>query len=127
MALKATAARKASAPRKAAAPAVTEAPSEHFLRLHEFVIQAVRQTQSDALSFRQLAVLTSLRLGSCTPGVKDLADYLKVSKPAITRAVDRLSDLKLTERTINALDRRTISITLTTKGMKLATAMNKPS
>ncbi|HEY4172546.1 MAG TPA: MarR family transcriptional regulator, partial [Rhodopila sp.] len=41
---------------------------------------------------------------------------LNVSKPAITRALDRLGELDLARRKVDPLDRRSVLVQRTTKG-----------
>jgi DNA-binding MarR family transcriptional regulator len=48
--------------------------------------------------------------------VRGLAAELNVSKPAITRALDRLGELDLARRKVDPLDRRSVLVQRTTKG-----------
>ena len=48
--------------------------------------------------------------------VRGLAAELNVSKPAITRALDRLGELDLARRKVDPLDRRSILVQRTLKG-----------
>ena len=48
--------------------------------------------------------------------VRGLASELKVSKPAITRALDRLGELDLARRKVDPLDRRSVLVQRTLKG-----------
>ena len=45
-----------------------------------------------------------------------MAAGLKVSKPAITRALDRLGELDLARRKVDPLDRRSVLVQRTMKG-----------
>lgn len=74
------------------------------------------------LSLRQVALL---HLVAVNPGrsVKDHADHMAVAKPAVTRAVDRLTALGYTKRPVAAADRRQVAITLTAAGEKLVARM----
>ncbi len=68
------------------------------------------------LTTRQLALLLHVAL---TPGphtVRGLAHALKVSKPAVTRALDRLGAAGFLERQRDPLDRRSVLVTLTAEG-----------
>jgi DNA-binding MarR family transcriptional regulator len=48
--------------------------------------------------------------------VRGLAADLKVSKPAITRALDRLGELDLARRKVDPMDRRSVLVQRTLKG-----------
>jgi DNA-binding MarR family transcriptional regulator len=64
------------------------------------------------LSARQLAVLLTVHLDPAPHTVRGLAAKLRISKPAVTRALDRLEHLTLAQRTIDAMDRRSVLISL---------------
>jgi DNA-binding MarR family transcriptional regulator len=68
------------------------------------------------LSARQMAVLLTVYLTPPPHTVRGLARVLKVSKPAITRAVDRLSALELVRRKTDEADRRSVLIQRTVRG-----------
>lgn len=70
-------------------------------------------------SVRQLSVALLChehRDDSAMRGVKPIAAAMKVSKPAVTRAMDRLAEEGLGSRKVDPLDRRLIIFTLTAKG-----------
>jgi DNA-binding MarR family transcriptional regulator len=48
--------------------------------------------------------------------VRGLAADLNVSKPAITRALDRLGELDLARRKVDPMDRRSVLVQRTLKG-----------
>jgi DNA-binding MarR family transcriptional regulator len=48
--------------------------------------------------------------------VRGLTEVLKISKPAITRALDRLSDIELVRRKPDEQDRRSVLIQPTVRG-----------
>lgn len=48
--------------------------------------------------------------------MRGLAEVLKISKPAITRALDRLSDIELVRRKPDEQDRRSVLIQHTVRG-----------
>ena len=75
----------------------------------------VRQNAPD-LSARQMAVLLTVYLKSPPHTVRGLASTLKISKPAITRSLDRLSDLGLLRRKVDESDRRSVLIQRTLRG-----------
>ena len=79
------------------------------------VVALVRRDGAD-LSARQLGVFLTCYLNEGSHTVRGLAEDLKVSKPAITRALDRLGELDLTRRKVDPLDRRSVLVQRTTKG-----------
>jgi DNA-binding MarR family transcriptional regulator len=80
------------------------------------MIASVRSSGPD-LTARQLAVFLKIYL---EPGaehtVRGLAAELNVSKPAITRALDRLEELDFTRRQTDPKDRRSVIAGRTTTG-----------
>lgn len=83
--------------------------------LRDTVVALVRRDGVD-LSARQLGVFLTCYLNDGAHTVRGLASQLNVSKPAITRALDRLSDLDLARRKVDPSDRRSILVQRTTKG-----------
>ena len=68
------------------------------------------------LSARQMAVLLSVYLTAPPHTVRGLAHILKVSKSAISRAVDRLSALELVRRKTDEANRPSVLIQRTVRG-----------
>src|SRR6202050_2757253 len=68
------------------------------------------------LSSRQLGVFLTCSLRDGGHTVRGLASELNVSKPAITRALDRLGELDLARRKVDPLDRRSVLVQRTLKG-----------
>jgi DNA-binding MarR family transcriptional regulator len=83
--------------------------------LRDTVVSLVRRDGAD-LSARQLAVFLTCYLNDGGHTVRGLAAELKVSKPAITRALDRLGELDMARRKVDPLDRRSILVQRTTRG-----------
>ncbi len=79
------------------------------------VVSLVRRAGPD-LSARQLAVLLTCYLESEAQTVRGLAATLDVSKPAITRALDRLAEFDLVRRKTDPTDRRSVLVQRTPKG-----------
>lgn len=79
------------------------------------VVALVRRDGPD-LSARQLAVLLTCYLESEAQTVRGLAATLDVSKPAITRALDRLAEFDLVRRKTDPTDRRSVLVQRTPKG-----------
>ncbi|MEN9498876.1 MAG: hypothetical protein RIS83_695 [Pseudomonadota bacterium] len=92
------------------------AGTDHFVRvLQETIISLVRRDGPD-LSSRQLGVMLTSYLTDGPHTVRGLAAKLNVSKPAITRALDRLGDLDLARRKADPSDRRSVLVQRTPKG-----------
>ena len=87
--------------------AVTPSADQLFGILRETVVALVRRDGPD-LSARQLGVFLTCYLRDGGHTVRGLAADLNVSKPAITRALDRLK--------VDPLDRRSILVQRTLKG-----------
>lgn len=68
------------------------------------------------LSARQMALLLTVYLTPPQHTVRGLAATLNISKPAVTRAVDRLEELGLVRRKPDENDRRSVHIQRTVKG-----------
>jgi len=79
------------------------------------IVESVRREAPD-LSARQMALLLTVYLTPPPHTVRGLAGLLNVSKPAVTRAVDRLSEYGLVKRKIDEHDRRSVLIQRTVKG-----------
>ncbi len=90
-------------------------PDQHLGILRETIVALVRSDGPD-LSARQLAVLLTVYLGEGPHTVRGLAADLNVSKPAITRALDRLGELDLARRKVDPADRRSVLVQRTAKG-----------
>jgi DNA-binding MarR family transcriptional regulator len=90
--------------------------SEHLIKvLQETIVALVRRDAYD-LSSRQLGVMLISYLSDGPHTVRGLAAKLNVSKPAITRALDRLGDHDLARRKADPSDRRSVLVQRTPKG-----------
>jgi len=83
--------------------------------LRDTVVALVRRDGPD-LSARQLGVFLTCYLQDGPHTVRGLAADLNVSKPAITRALDRLGELDLARRKVDPMDRRSVLVQRTLKG-----------
>jgi DNA-binding MarR family transcriptional regulator len=79
------------------------------------IVTSVRRDAPD-LSARQMAMLLTVYLTRPPHTVRGLANILKVSKPAVTRALDRLAELQLVRRKVDDEDRRSVLIQRTVRG-----------
>ena len=83
--------------------------------LRDTIVALVRRDGPD-LSARQLGVFLTCYLEDGAHTVRGLAAELNVSKPAITRALDRLGELDLARRKVDPTDRRSVLVQRTLKG-----------
>jgi DNA-binding MarR family transcriptional regulator len=79
------------------------------------IVELVRRDGAD-LSARQLGVFLTCYLEAEAQTVRGLAALLHVSKPAITRALDRLAQFDLIRRKTDPLDRRSVLVQRTAAG-----------
>lgn len=79
------------------------------------IAESVRRDAPD-LSARQMALLLTVYLTPPPHTVRGLAGTLNISKPAITRALDRLTEFGLVKRKVDEQDRRSVLIQRTVKG-----------
>lgn len=91
--------------------------------MHEFQLIAWRETLTDYvrsgradLTNRQMALLLTVYQTAGPHTVRGLARILNVSKPVITRALNRLGDLGYLRRQRDETDRRNIFVVQTAEG-----------
>jgi DNA-binding MarR family transcriptional regulator len=83
--------------------------------LRHTVVALVRRDGPD-LTARQLSVFLTSYLEDEAQTVRGLAATLNVSKPAITRALDRLTEFDLVRRKADPQDRRSVLVQRTIAG-----------
>ena len=83
--------------------------------LRQTILALVRRNEAD-LTSRQFGVFLTVYLTSGPHTVRGLAAELNVSKPAITRALDRLGELSLARRKLDPMDRRSVLVQQTQAG-----------
>lgn len=83
--------------------------------LRDTIVGTVRRDGPD-LSARQFSVFLIAYIEEGPHTVRGMAARLNVSKPAITRSVDRLTELGLAKRSPDPRDRRSVLVTRTRKG-----------
>ena len=94
----------------------TPKPPDALLHtLRETILAEVRANQAD-LNLRQLAVTLTVYLTDEPQTVRGLAQHLAVSKPAITRGLDRLEELDLVRRIPDPKDGRSVVAQRTSNG-----------
>jgi DNA-binding MarR family transcriptional regulator len=77
--------------------------------------EGVRRDAPD-LSARQMAILLTVYLRPPPHTVRGLAQDLRISKPAVSRALDRLCKLEFVRRKKDEADKRNILVTRTVRG-----------
>lgn len=92
------------------------------LELWRHALVASVRGDSPDLSARQMALMLSVYLGEGPHTVRGLAQALRISKPAISRALDRLGELGYVRRQRDDLDRRNVLVQRTTNGAQFLTA-----
>jgi DNA-binding MarR family transcriptional regulator len=88
------------------------------------LVASVRGDAPD-LSARQMALMLSVYLGEGPHTVRGLAQSLRVSKPAVSRALDRLGELGYVRRQRDDLDRRNVLVQRTGNGAQFLTAFSQ--
>jgi DNA-binding MarR family transcriptional regulator len=86
--------------------------------------ESVRRSGPD-LSARQLAILLTVYLTAPPHTVRGLAEILNISKPAVTRALDRLGMLGLARRKRDEADKRNVLVQRTVKGSVFLTEFSE--
>jgi len=79
------------------------------------LVESVRRDGPD-LSARQMAIVLQVYLTDPPHTVRGLAKTLNISKPAVTRALDRLSVLGFVKRKRDTEDKRNVLVQRTVKG-----------
>jgi DNA-binding MarR family transcriptional regulator len=95
-----------------------ETPEALIRIMRDTTVGLIRRDGPD-LSARQLAVFLTCYTENELQTVRALARRLNVSKPAITRALDRLAEFDLIRRHPDPLDRRSVLIQRTQPGLAL--------
>jgi len=88
----------------------------HSLELWRHAFVASVRGDAPDLSARQMALMLSVYLGDGPHTVRGLAMALKISKPAVSRALDRLGELGYIRRQRDDLDHRNVLVQKTAGG-----------
>lgn len=86
------------------------------LGLWHGVLKAQVHDDTPDLTIRQMAILLQIYLVPPPHTVRGLAALLGVTKPVITRALDRMGEMLLVDRERDPRDRRNVIIKRTVKG-----------
>ena len=90
-------------------------PQDALKLWRRVLVTSLRRGLPD-LSQRQFALLLHVYLTPPPHTVRGLAQHLRMSKPAVTRALDRLAALDYLRRKTDESDRRSVLIQRTVKG-----------
>ncbi|MBU6498833.1 MAG: MarR family transcriptional regulator [Rhodospirillales bacterium] len=85
--------------------------------LRDTIVGTVRRDGPD-MSARQFGVFLICYIEEGPHTVRGLAARLEVSKPAITRSIDRLAELGMAKRGPDPRDRRSVLVQRTRKGLE---------
>jgi DNA-binding MarR family transcriptional regulator len=77
------------------------------------------------LSFTQIKALCAMDVDGDDPSVKALADSMKVSLPAMSRAIDGLYERGFVDRQEDPVDRRMKRLRLTDSGREITSSLNE--
>jgi DNA-binding MarR family transcriptional regulator len=102
---------------------MTDVEPDELLRWYRTVTLAQVRDDAPDLTSRQTAVFLNVYLLDTNQTVRGLAADLNVSKPAITRALDRLELHSLAKRAADPTDRRSIIVQRTTHGSRYLTRL----
>jgi DNA-binding MarR family transcriptional regulator len=96
----------------------TSAGREPLLHLFKNAICAQVRADTPDLSSRQIGVFLTSYLDDPEGGhtVRGMAAHLNISKPAVTRALDRLAEFDFIRRETDPHDRRSVLVKKTPKG-----------
>lgn len=115
-----------SAPRRAVPPPLPLSRPADAPLLHAFTDTVVGLCRNDDqdLTARQLGVLLTVITKPGPHTVRGMATALNVNKPAITRALDRLSELCLVKREMDPADRRSVLVVAQSGGHRVVAGIS---
>ena len=98
--------------------------TQNIQTLHDIVLPLVKSDSKD-LSLRQLAVLTHVACTTTKLSVAPIAAALNISKPAVTRALDRLGEHGYSVREVDNTDKRKVEVFITSEGKRFLARVDK--
>lgn len=87
-------------------------------KIRKAFLNIVRDPVAGDFTARQICVMTELLNAPQGRTVRDMAEAMSVTKPAITRATDKLSILGWVKRKEDPVDRRSVFLVLQPAGKK---------
>ncbi len=97
-------------------PMAAALTSQQALRLWHHALSSSVRAEGPDLSARQMAILMQVYLDTPPHTVRGLAAGLRISKPAVVRALDTLGRLDLIRRRRDQDDKRNVLVQRTVKG-----------
>ena len=105
-----------AAPPSSTPPQGPALPPQQALALwHRVLVRGLNRSLPD-LTTRQFALFLEVYLEPQPHTVRGLAKTLNMSKPAVTRAVDRLEKLEFVRRKVDESDKRSVLVQRSVKG-----------
>lgn len=86
------------------------------LDLWRRALSASVRLEAPDLSARQMSILLTVYLTPPPHTVRGFAQILNISKPAVTRAIDRLAEIEFVRRKVDDQDRRSVLVQRTVRG-----------
>jgi DNA-binding MarR family transcriptional regulator len=86
------------------------------LNIWRRALSASVRLEAPDLSARQMSILLTVYLTPPPHTVRGLAELLNISKPAVTRAIDRLTEIEFVRRKVDEQDRRSVLVQRTVRG-----------
>ena len=93
-----------------------KASLQSALRMWEEALGELVRRDGPDLSARQMAIMLIVYLQESPHTVRGLAAQLKISKPAVVRALDTLGRMDLLKRKPDEQDKRSVNVVRTVKG-----------
>ncbi|MBO6825515.1 MAG: MarR family transcriptional regulator [Sneathiella sp.] len=93
-----------------------KASLQSALRMWEEALGELVRRDGPDLSARQMAIMLIVYLQEPPHTVRGLAAQLKISKPAVVRALDTLGRMDLLKRKPDEQDKRSVNVVRTVKG-----------
>ncbi len=90
-------------------------PSQALALWHSVLVSGLNRALPD-LTTRQFALFLEVYLAPPPHTVRGLAKTLNMSKPAVTRAIDRLEKLEFVRRKTDEQDKRSVLVQRSVKG-----------
>jgi DNA-binding MarR family transcriptional regulator len=84
--------------------------------LHRTLVEMVSSEDKADLTARQTAILLTCHLSEAGQTVRGVAADLRISKPAVTRAIDKLAAMGLVKRAEDPADQRSVLLVGTKEG-----------
>jgi DNA-binding MarR family transcriptional regulator len=104
-----------TAPGSPSAPAPALQAAQALALWHRVLVMGLNRSLPD-LTTRQFALFLQVYLAPPPHTVRGLAKTLNMSKPAVTRAVDRLEKLEFVRRKTDERDKRSVLVQRSVKG-----------